>query len=192
MLPTLNGVDRVWFHWGMACLAYQFFRDTSAVVGRLLTLQDDFTTAQVQSRLLSSWGDRPTIKQAAHASVPMLTAALSLPVVAFDTLGRAGMTEREVRTSGRKALIGKMPMKSVGRAKERGETQGFMKVLIDAENQRILGAAILGIGGDEVVHSILDIMYADVPYTVIQRAVHIHPTVTELIPTMLGSLEPLD
>ncbi len=106
-------------------------------------------------------------------------------------LGRVGMTEREVRESGRKALIGKMMMARVGRARERGETQGFMKVLVDAETKRILGAAILGIGGDEVVHSLLDVMYADVPYTVIQRAMHIHPTVTELIPTLLGDLKPL-
>ena len=106
-------------------------------------------------------------------------------------LGRAGMTERQVRASGRKALIGKMMMSRVGRARERGETQGFMKILIDAETEKILGAAILGIGGDEIVHSILDVMYAGAPYTVIQRAVHIHPTVTELIPTMLGDLQPL-
>ena len=107
-------------------------------------------------------------------------------------LGRVGMTEREVRASGRPALVGRMAMARVGRARERGETQGFMKVLIDAETGRILGAAILGIGGDEVVHSLLDVMYAEAPYTVIRRAVHIHPTVSELIPTLLGSLEPLD
>jgi len=102
------------------------------------------------------------------------------------------MTETQVLESGRKALIGKMMMARVGRARERGETQGFMKVLIDAESERILGASILGIGGDEIIHSLLDIMYADAPYTVIQRAVHIHPTVTELIPTMLGDLKPLE
>ncbi len=107
-------------------------------------------------------------------------------------LGRVGMTEREVRQSGRKALIGKMMMAQVGRAKERSETQGFMKVLIDAESERVLGASILGIGGDEIIHSILDVMYADAPYTVIQRAMHIHPTVSELIPTMLGDLQPLE
>ena len=107
-------------------------------------------------------------------------------------LGRVGMTEREVRESGRKALIGKMMMTRVGRARERDETQGFMKILIDAETERILGAAVLGIGGDEVIHSVLDVMYADAPYTVIQRAMHIHPTVTELIPTMLGDLKPLE
>ena len=106
-------------------------------------------------------------------------------------LGRAGMTEREVRASGRKALIGTMPMSRVGRAKERGETLGFMKVLVDTETKKILGAALLGLNGDEVVHSLLDVMYADAPYTVIQRAMHIHPTVTELIPTLLGNLKPL-
>src|ERR1044071_112137 len=107
-------------------------------------------------------------------------------------LGRAGMTETEVRKSGRKALIGTRPMARVGRAVEKGETQGFMKVLVDAENKKILGASLLGIECDEVIHSILDVMYAKAPYTVIQRAMHIHPTVTELIPTMLGELKPLE
>ena len=107
-------------------------------------------------------------------------------------LGRAGMTETEVRKSGRKALIATRPMTRVGRAVEKGETQGFMKVLVDAETKEILGAALLGIECDEVIHSILDVMYAKAPYTVIQRAMHIHPTVTELIPTMLGELKPLE
>jgi pyruvate/2-oxoglutarate dehydrogenase complex dihydrolipoamide dehydrogenase (E3) component len=107
-------------------------------------------------------------------------------------LGHAGMTEAEVRKSARKALIGKRPMTRVGRAVEKGETQGFMKILVDAETKEILGAAILGIEGDEAIHSILDVMYAKAPYTVIQRAMHIHPTVTELIPTMLGDLKPLN
>ncbi len=107
-------------------------------------------------------------------------------------LGRAGMTETEVRASGRKALIGKMLMTRIGRAVEKGETQGFMKILVDAETKKILGAAILGVGGDEAIHSILDVMYAKAPYSVIQRAVHIHPTVSELIPTMLGDLEPFN
>ena len=106
-------------------------------------------------------------------------------------LGRVGMTEREVRASGRKALIGKMPMTRVGRAKERGETLGFMKVIVDAETKRILGASLLGLSGDEVVHSLLDVMYARAPYTVISRATHIHPTVSELIPTLLQNLKPL-
>lgn len=107
-------------------------------------------------------------------------------------LGRAGLTESEVRKSGRKALIGKRPMTKIGRAVEKGETQGFMKVLVDAETRQFLGAAILGTGGDEVIHSILDMMYAKAPCTVMQRAVHIHPTVSELIPTMLGELKPLE
>jgi pyruvate/2-oxoglutarate dehydrogenase complex dihydrolipoamide dehydrogenase (E3) component len=106
-------------------------------------------------------------------------------------LGRAGMTEAEVLKSGRKALIGKRPMTKVGRAVEKGETQGFMKIVVDAETHQILGAALLGTGCDEAIHCILDVMYAKAPYTVIQRAVHIHPTVSELIPTMLGELKPL-
>ena len=106
-------------------------------------------------------------------------------------LGRAGMTETEVRRTGRRALVGRRPMTKVSRAVEKGETLGFMKILVDAETKLILGAAILGTGGDEVIHSILDVMYAKAPYTVIQRAVHIHPTVSELVPTMLGKLEPL-
>ena len=107
-------------------------------------------------------------------------------------LGRAGMTETEARKSARKALITKRPMTRVGRAVEKGETQGFMKILVDAGTKEILGAALLGIECDEVIHSILDVMYAKAPYTVIQRAMHIHPTVTELIPTMLGELTPLE
>jgi pyruvate/2-oxoglutarate dehydrogenase complex dihydrolipoamide dehydrogenase (E3) component len=107
-------------------------------------------------------------------------------------LGRAGMTEDEVRKSGRAALIGTRPMTHVARAVEKGDPRGFMKILIDAATKEILGAAILGVGGDEVIHSILDIMYAKAPYIVIQRAVHIHPTVSELIPTMLGELKPLE
>ncbi len=107
-------------------------------------------------------------------------------------LARVGMTEQEVRRSGRKALVAKKPMSHIARARERGETQGFMKFLVDAETKEILGAAILGVGGDEAVHCITDIMYAKAPYTVIQRAVHIHLTVAELIPTTLGELKPLE
>jgi len=106
-------------------------------------------------------------------------------------LGRAGMNEAEARASGRRVLAGKMPMTRVGRARESGETQGFMKVLVDADSGELLGAALLGWNADEVVHSLLDVMYAKSPYTTIQRAVHIHPTVTELIPTLLGNLKPL-
>ena len=106
-------------------------------------------------------------------------------------LGRVGMSEAQVRAAGRPALVGVMPMSRVGRAKERGETQGFMKVLVDAQTERILGASLLCIEGDEIVHSLLDIMAADASYRVVQRAVHIHPTVSELIPTLLGKLVPL-
>ena len=106
-------------------------------------------------------------------------------------LGRVGMTENQARESGRNVLIGQRPMTRIGRAVEKGQTDGFMKVLVDADSKEILGAAIIGLNGDEVIHSITDIMYAKAPYTVIQRAVHIHPTVSELIPTMLGELKPL-
>ena len=107
-------------------------------------------------------------------------------------LGRIGMTEKEVRESGRRALIGKRMMTRVGRAREFGETRGFIKIIVDADSQEILGAAILGLSGDEAIHCLLDTMYAKQPYTVISRAVHIHPTVSELIPTVLQDLQPLD
>ena len=106
-------------------------------------------------------------------------------------LGRAGMTEAEVRVSGRPALIAKMPMEKVGRAFEKGETQGFMKIIVDKETKLILGASLLGVGGDEVIHTILDLMYAKAPFTVLKRAMHIHPTVSELLPTMMNDLKPL-
>ncbi len=106
-------------------------------------------------------------------------------------LGRAGMTETEVRVSGRPALIAKMPMEKVGRAFEKGETQGFMKIIVDKETKLILGASLLGVGGDEVIHTILDLMYAKAPFTVLKRAMHIHPTVSELLPTMMNDLKPL-
>jgi pyruvate/2-oxoglutarate dehydrogenase complex dihydrolipoamide dehydrogenase (E3) component len=106
-------------------------------------------------------------------------------------LGRAGMTEVQARQSGRRVLMAKRPMTRVGRAVEKGETQGFMKILVDRDSKEILGANILGTGGDEAIHCILDLMYARAPYTVMQHAVHIHPTVSELIPTMLGDLQPL-
>jgi pyruvate/2-oxoglutarate dehydrogenase complex dihydrolipoamide dehydrogenase (E3) component len=107
-------------------------------------------------------------------------------------LGRAGMTDAEMRKSGRSVLVGKRPMTKVGRAVEKGEAQGFMKITVDALSNEILGAAILGPGGDEAIHCILDVMYAKAPYSTILRAMHIHPTVSELIPTMLGELQPLD
>jgi pyruvate/2-oxoglutarate dehydrogenase complex dihydrolipoamide dehydrogenase (E3) component len=106
-------------------------------------------------------------------------------------LGRAGLTVEQVRVSGRPALLGQRPMTRVGRAVEKGETQGFMKVVVDAETEQILGAAILGVGGDEAIHAILDVMSAKAPYTTLARTMHIHPTVCELIPTMLQEMSPL-
>jgi pyruvate/2-oxoglutarate dehydrogenase complex dihydrolipoamide dehydrogenase (E3) component len=106
-------------------------------------------------------------------------------------LGRAGMTEAEVRKTSKSALISTKAMKDVARAREKGETKGFLKILVDQNSKQILGASILGLAGDEVIHGILDLMYAKAPCTVLQRAMHIHPTVSELIPTMMGDLAPL-
>jgi len=106
-------------------------------------------------------------------------------------LGRAGMTEAEVRKRGKPALVANLAMERVSRAREKGETKGFMRILVDRDSKQILGASCLGLSGDEVIHCILDVMYAKAPYTVLQRAMHIHPTVSELIPTMLGDLHPL-
>jgi pyruvate/2-oxoglutarate dehydrogenase complex dihydrolipoamide dehydrogenase (E3) component len=107
-------------------------------------------------------------------------------------LGRAGMTETAARKSGRKVLAGQRPMTRVGRAVEKGETQGFMKILVDADSREILGASVLGTGGDEAIHAVLDLMYAKAPIETLQRAVHIHPTVSELLPTIAIELKPLD
>jgi pyruvate/2-oxoglutarate dehydrogenase complex dihydrolipoamide dehydrogenase (E3) component len=103
-------------------------------------------------------------------------------------LGRAGMTEADAVKSGRSVLVGKRPMTRVGRAIEKGETHGLMKIVVDAHSKEILGAAVFGTGGDEAIHCVLDTMYAKAPYDVLQRAMHIHPTVSELIPTLLGEL----
>jgi pyruvate/2-oxoglutarate dehydrogenase complex dihydrolipoamide dehydrogenase (E3) component len=104
-------------------------------------------------------------------------------------LGRVGATETEARATGRRLLVGRRPMSRVSRAIEKGDTRGFMKIVVDAGTRRILGAAILGTGGDEAIHGVIDVMNAGVPYGVLQRAVPIHPTVSELIPTMLGEME---
>ncbi|MBN3791770.1 FAD-containing oxidoreductase [Burkholderia sp. Ac-20353] len=106
-------------------------------------------------------------------------------------LGRCGMTQTEAMQSGRRLMVGTRPMTRVGRAVEKGESQGFMKVIVDADTKEILGASILGVTGDEVVHSLLDVMYAKAPYTTISRAMHIHPTVSELVPTLLQDLRPV-
>jgi pyruvate/2-oxoglutarate dehydrogenase complex dihydrolipoamide dehydrogenase (E3) component len=116
------------------------------------------------------------------------------PVYALFTdppLARVGMTEREARASGRRVLVGRRAMTRVGRARERGETRGFMQVLVDAATERIAGATLLGIEADEAIHCIVDVMSAGLPYTAIRRSVHIHPTVSELIPTLFGELQPL-
>jgi pyruvate/2-oxoglutarate dehydrogenase complex dihydrolipoamide dehydrogenase (E3) component len=117
-----------------------------------------------------------------------------IPAYALYTdppLGRVGMSEAEVRATGRPAMVGTVEMKRVARANEKGETLGFMKILVDKASKHILGASFLGLSGDEVVHSILDLMYANAPYTVLQKAVHIHPTVSEFIPVMIGNLKDL-
>lgn len=117
-----------------------------------------------------------------------------IPAYALYTdppLGRAGMSEAEVRRSGRRALVGKVAMEDVSRAFEKGETDGLMKILVDADSKEILGASFLGVSGDEAIHCVLDAMYAKAPYTVLQRAMHIHPTVAEFIPVILGDLTPL-
>ena len=107
-------------------------------------------------------------------------------------LARVGMALAEARNSGRRVLVGERPMARVARAIEKGETQGFMRILVDGDSKQILGASLLGTGCDEAVHAILDLIYAKAPYTIMQRAVHIHPTVSELLPTILGSLQPLN
>jgi pyruvate/2-oxoglutarate dehydrogenase complex dihydrolipoamide dehydrogenase (E3) component len=104
-------------------------------------------------------------------------------------LGRAGMTEAEARSRGHAVRVGKRPMTSIARAIEKGETDGLMKIVVDERSQEILGAAVFGTGGDEVIHCVLDAMYAKAPYPVLQRAVHIHPTVSEFVPTVLGELK---
>jgi pyruvate/2-oxoglutarate dehydrogenase complex dihydrolipoamide dehydrogenase (E3) component len=106
-------------------------------------------------------------------------------------LGRAGLTQAEVRKTNRPALVATWPMERVGRAYERSETQGFMRIVVDRDSKQILGASLLGLNADEVIHVILDLMYAKAPYTTLQRAMHIHPTVSEYLPTMLGTLTPL-
>ncbi|MEM5325357.1 FAD-containing oxidoreductase [Paraburkholderia sp. JHI2823] len=106
-------------------------------------------------------------------------------------LARVGLSEREVRERGKPALIATMPMSRVGRARERGETGGFMKAMVDPQTQRILGAAIFGIEGDEAIHTFIDTMTAGAPYTTLQYAMHVHPTVSELVPTLLDGLKPL-
>ncbi|AQH00267.1 mercuric reductase [Burkholderia sp. KK1] len=119
------------------------------------------------------------------------TRIMAYAVFVDPPFARVGMSEEEVRKDGREALIATMPMTRVGRARERGETDGFMKALVDARTQRFLGAAIYGIEGDEVIHTFIEIMNADAPFVTLQRAMHVHPTVSELVPTLLEGLGPL-
>ncbi len=131
----------------------------------------------VADNLLANAGRKVTDRVAAYA------------LFTDPPLGRVGMSETEARGGGHRVLVGKRPMTRVGRAVEKGETQGFMKLVVDADTSKLLGAAILGTGGDEVVHSILDAIYAGLPYTAVQRTMRIHPTVSELVPTVLGELQ---
>jgi pyruvate/2-oxoglutarate dehydrogenase complex dihydrolipoamide dehydrogenase (E3) component len=141
----------------------------------------------------TSWNDHEIILDNLDGGKRKVSDRIPVYGVYVDPpLGRVGMSEQEVRASGRKALIGTKPMSHISRAIERDETHGLMKVLVDAESGLFLGASIFGIGGDEIVHSIIDLMYAGVPYTVMKNAVHIHPTVSELLPTLLGELKPLE
>jgi pyruvate/2-oxoglutarate dehydrogenase complex dihydrolipoamide dehydrogenase (E3) component len=119
------------------------------------------------------------------------TRIMAYAVFVDPPLARVGMSETEVRQSGRAALMATMPMSRVGRARERGETDGFMKVLVDAHTKEILGAAILGIEGDEAIHTFIDIMTAGAAYPTLQYAMHIHPTISELVPTLLSGLKPI-
>ncbi|MFM0038853.1 FAD-containing oxidoreductase [Paraburkholderia strydomiana] len=119
------------------------------------------------------------------------TRIMAYAVFVDPPLARVGMSEEEVRRSGRAALIATMPMSRVGRARERGETDGFMKVMADAQSKRILGAAIHGVEGDEAIHTFIDIMTAGAPYPTLQYAMHIHPTISELVPTLLDGLKPM-
>ncbi len=140
----------------------------------------------------TSWNDHEIILDNLNGGTRSISNRIPVYGVYMDPpLGRVGMSEQDVRASGRKALIGIKPMSRIARAQERDETHGLMKVLVDAESGLFLGAAVFGIGGDEIVHSIIDLMYAKAPYTVIKNAVHIHPTVSELLPTLLGELQPL-
>lgn len=119
------------------------------------------------------------------------TRIMAYAVFVDPPLARVGASEAEVRKSGRAALIATMPMSRVGRARERGETDGFMKVMVDSESRQILGAAIHGIEGDEAIHTFIDIMAAGAPYPTLQYAMHIHPTISELVPTLLDGLKPM-
>jgi pyruvate/2-oxoglutarate dehydrogenase complex dihydrolipoamide dehydrogenase (E3) component len=140
----------------------------------------------------TSWDDHLIVLSGLDGKHKDLSERVPIYAIYSDPpLGRVGMSENEVRKDGRDALMAVMPMSKVGRAIERDETHGLMKVLVDAKTDKFLGASIFGTGGDEVIHTIAELMYADAPFTVMRDGVHIHPTVSELLPTLLGKLEPL-
>lgn len=140
----------------------------------------------------TAWDDQLIVLSGLDGGSKAVSDRLPIYAIYSDPpVGRVGMSETDVRKDGRAARMAVMPMSSVGRAIERGETRGLMKILIDAKTDKFLGATIFGIGGDEVIHTIAELMYADAPYRVMEQGVHIHPTVSELLPTLLGKLEPL-
>ena len=168
-----------------------------------VTVDDDLKTSVEGVWALGDCNGRGAFTHTAYADFEIVAGQLldgeardlsgRIPAYALFTdppLGRIGFTEAEARATGRPVLVGKLPMTRVGRARERGETQGFMKVLADAETRQVLGASLLCIEGDEIVHSLLTLMAAGQPYTVMQRTMHIHPTVSELLPTLLAGLKP--
>ena len=170
-----------------------------------ITVNDDLTTTVPGIWALGDCNGRGAFTHTAYNDFEIVAANLldgehrgvgaRVPAYALyidPPLGRVGITEAEARALGRPLLIGMLPMSKVSRAVEKAETQGFMKVAVDEATRRILGAAILGTGGDEAIHGLLDIVNADVPYDALQRAVPIHPTVSELIPTLLSKMKPAD
>jgi pyruvate/2-oxoglutarate dehydrogenase complex dihydrolipoamide dehydrogenase (E3) component len=170
-----------------------------------ITVNDDLTTTVPGIWALGDCNGRGAFTHTAYNDFEIVAANLldgehrgvgaRVPAYALyidPPLGRVGITEAEARDRGRPLLIGMLPMSKVSRAVEKAETQGFMKVVVDAATRKILGAAILGTGGDEAIHGVIDIVNADVPYDLLQRAVPIHPTVSELIPTMLSQMKPAD
>ena len=169
-----------------------------------ITVDDELRTSQKHIYALGDCNGRGAFTHTAYNDFEIVAANLldgdhrrvsdrktSYALYIDPPLGRAGMTETEARKSGRKILVGTRPMTRVGRAVERGESKGFLKIVADADTKELLGAAFLGASGDEVVHGILDMMYAKAPYTVMQRMVPIHPTVSELLPTVIADMKPV-
>ncbi|MEW9835350.1 mercuric reductase, partial [Mesorhizobium marinum] len=169
-----------------------------------ITVDDELRTSQPHIHALGDCNGRGAFTHTAYNDFEIVAANLldgesrrlgdrktAYALYIDPPLGRAGMTEAEARKSGRNILVGTRPMTKVGRAVERGETKGFLKVIADADTKELLGAALLGASGDEVVHGMLDLMYAGAPYTALQRTVPIHPTVSELLPTVIADMQPV-